>query len=169
VSRSSRGLCDHLMMLDFSPLVRAFSAQPFWLLWPSGGWTRRNAPDFFARRRAGAAWWSMSGRMTGSRRRTPRRGKVIGKQSPSTGPSTSVTFLDQIDHQAEPGLATHVICDNLATHKAAVVHKWLLAHPRFVLHFSPTCSSRLNQVPERWLAELQRRCLDPACSAPSTS
>lgn len=40
---------DHLMMLDFSPRVRAFSAQPFWLLWPSGGRTRRHAPDFFVR------------------------------------------------------------------------------------------------------------------------
>ena len=36
---------------------------------------------------------------------------------------------------------------------------WLLAHPRFVLHFTPTYSSWINQV-ERWLAELQRRCLE---------
>jgi hypothetical protein len=40
---------DQLMMLDFSPQVRAFAAQPFWLLWPSSGRTRRHAPDFFAR------------------------------------------------------------------------------------------------------------------------
>jgi hypothetical protein len=38
-----------MMMLDFSPQVRAFSAQPFWLLWPSGGRVRRLAPDIFAR------------------------------------------------------------------------------------------------------------------------
>jgi hypothetical protein len=37
------------MMLDFSPRVRSFAAQPFWLLWESGGKTRRHAPDFFAR------------------------------------------------------------------------------------------------------------------------
>ena len=36
-------------MLDFSPRVRSFSAQPFWLLWGSGGKTRRHAPDFFVR------------------------------------------------------------------------------------------------------------------------
>ncbi|MFD9436360.1 hypothetical protein [Streptomyces sp. NPDC060002] len=30
-------------------------------------------------------------------------------------------FLDEIDRQAEPGLAVHVICDNLSAHKAPVV------------------------------------------------
>ena len=35
----------------------------------------------------------------------------------------------------------------------------VLACPRFVLHFTPTYSSWINQV-ERWLAELQRRCLE---------
>ncbi|MEU8438525.1 transposase [Streptomyces sp. NPDC029216] len=54
--------------------------------------------------------------------------------------------------------AVHVICDNLSAHKAPVVHKWLLAHPRFQLHFTPTYSSWINQV-ERWFAELERRCL----------
>ncbi len=54
-----------------------------------------------------------------------------------------------------------MICDNLSTHKTPVIHRWLLAHPppRFVLHFTPTYSSWINQV-ERWLAELQRRCLE---------
>ena len=51
------------------------------------------------------------------------------------------------------------LCDNLSAHKAPVVHKWLLAHPRVRLHFTPTYSSWINQV-ERWLAELQRRCLE---------
>ena len=32
-------------------------------------------------------------------------------------------------------------------------HKWLLAHPRVQLHFTPTCSSWISQV-ERWFAEL---------------
>lgn len=40
---------DQLMMLDFSPRARAFAAQPFWLLWSSGGKARRHAPDFFVR------------------------------------------------------------------------------------------------------------------------
>jgi transposase len=53
----------------------------------------------------------------------------------------------------------HVICDNLSTHKAPVVQRWPLAHPRFVLHFTPTYASGISQV-ERWFAELQRRCLE---------
>ena len=49
-----------------------------------------------------------------------------------------------------------MICDNLSSHKAPVVQRWLLALPRFVLHFTPTYSSWINQV-ERWLAELHAR------------
>jgi hypothetical protein len=52
-----------------------------------------------------------------------------------------------------------VICDNLSAHKAPPVHRWLLAHPRFVLHFTPTYSSWTSQA-GRWFAELQRRCLE---------
>jgi len=34
-----------------------------------------------------------------------------------------------------------------------VIKRWLLAHPRFVVHFTPTSSSWLNLV-ERWFSEL---------------
>jgi transposase len=86
-------------------------------------------------------------------------GKVIGKQSAQHRAVDFRDFLDQIDRQTEPGLAVHLICDNLSAHKAPAVQRWLPAHPRFVLHFTPTYSSWINQV-ERWLAELQRRCLE---------
>jgi transposase len=86
-------------------------------------------------------------------------GKVIGKLSAQHRAVDFRDFLDQIDRQADPGLAVHVICDNLSAHKAPAVHRWLLAHPRFVLHFTPTYASWINQV-ERWFAELQRRCLE---------
>ncbi|SEC94832.1 DDE superfamily endonuclease [Streptomyces melanosporofaciens] len=65
-------------------------------------------------------------------------GKVIGKLSAQHRAVDFRDFLDEIDRQTDPGLAVHVICDNLSTHKAPVVHKWLLAHPRFRLHFTPT-------------------------------
>ena len=86
-------------------------------------------------------------------------GKVISKLSAQHRAVDFRNFLDQIDRQTDPTLAIHVICDNFAAHKAPVVHRWLLAHPRFVLHFTPTYASWLNQV-ERWFAELQRRCLE---------
>ncbi|MGH3259245.1 MAG: TnsA-like heteromeric transposase endonuclease subunit [Streptosporangiaceae bacterium] len=41
---------DHLMLMDFDPVVRAVSSQPFWLRWRDGeDRSRRHAPDFFAR------------------------------------------------------------------------------------------------------------------------
>ena len=86
-------------------------------------------------------------------------GKVISKLSAQHRAVDFRDFLDQIDRQVDPALTVHVICDNLSTHKAPAVHRWLLAHPRFVLHFTPAYSSWINQV-ERWLAELQRRCLE---------
>jgi transposase len=86
-------------------------------------------------------------------------GKVIGKVSARHAAEDFGNFLDLLDHEVGPGLAVHVICDNLSAHKAPVVQKWLVAHPRFALHFTPTYSSWINQV-ERWFAELQRRCLE---------
>jgi transposase len=85
-------------------------------------------------------------------------GKVISKLSAQHRAVDFRSFPGQIDRQTDPTLAIHVICGNFAAHKAPVVHRWLLAHPRFVLHFTPTYASWLNQV-ERWFAELQRRCL----------
>jgi hypothetical protein len=43
--------------------------------------------------------------------------------------------------------------DNYATHKTPEIQRWLLRHPRFVLHFTPTGGSWLNLV-ERWFAAL---------------
>ncbi len=53
-------------------------------------------------------------------------------------------------------LDLHLICDNYGTHKTPAINRWLAAHPRFHLHFTPTSSSWLNLV-ERWFAELTNR------------
>ena len=55
-------------------------------------------------------------------------------------------------------LAIHVIVDNSSTHKTATIQRWLLRHPRFSFHFTPTCTSWLNLV-ERWFAELTNKWL----------
>ena len=47
----------------------------------------------------------------------------------------------------------HLVCDNYGTHKSPAIIKWLAAHPRFHMHYTPTYSSWLNQV-ERWFAYL---------------
>src|SRR5437762_1167538 len=62
-------------------------------------------------------------------------------------------FLARIDKAVPAGLGVHLVCDNLATHKAPVIQAWLARHPRFCLHFTPTGSSWINQV-ERWFGFL---------------
>jgi transposase len=67
-------------------------------------------------------------------------------------------FLKVIDAAVpkDLDLDLHLVLDNYATHKTAEIHRWLLRHPRFHLHFTPTSSSWLNLV-ERWFAELTNR------------
>jgi transposase len=69
-----------------------------------------------------------------------------------------VDFLKEIDRAVEPGLEAHVILDNLSAHKAPTVKRWLVRHPRFHLHFTPTYSSWLNLV-ERFFALLTEEAL----------
>ena len=65
-------------------------------------------------------------------------------------------FLKVIDAAVPKDLDLHLVLDNYATHKTPAIHQWLLKHPRFHLHFTPTSSSWLNLV-ERWFAELTTR------------
>jgi transposase len=65
-------------------------------------------------------------------------------------------FLKLIDAAVPSDLQLHLVLDNYATHKTPEIHKWLLRHPRFHLHFTPTSSSWMNLV-ERWFAELTNR------------
>ena len=62
-------------------------------------------------------------------------------------------FLQTIDREVPADLDVHLVLDNASTHKTPVIKRWLLAHPRFKLHFTPTSSSWLNLV-ERWFAAL---------------
>jgi transposase len=55
-------------------------------------------------------------------------------------------FLAKIDDQVPDHLQVHLICDNYGTHKTPAITKWLAAHPRFHMHFTPTYSSWINQV-----------------------
>jgi transposase len=80
-------------------------------------------------------------------------GKVIGALHARHRAIEFKKFLATIDAQVPAEFDVHVVLDNASTHKAPVVKRWLLAHPRFVLHFTPTSSSWLNLV-ERWFGEL---------------
>lgn len=62
-------------------------------------------------------------------------------------------FLVLLDTEVPKDLDVHLVLDNYATHKTPSIKRWLLAHPRFHLHFTPTSGSWLNLV-ERWFGEL---------------
>ena len=83
-------------------------------------------------------------------------GEVIGSLHARHRAIEFKKFLQTLDRQVPAGLDVHVILDNSSTHKTPAIHKWLAAHPRFVLHFTPTSSSWLNLV-ERWFAELTNK------------
>jgi transposase len=80
-------------------------------------------------------------------------GKVIGKLHSRHRAIELKKFLQTIDAEVPDHLDVHLVLDNSSTHKTPAIKKWLLAHPRFVLHFTPTSSSWLNLV-ERWFGEL---------------
>jgi transposase len=80
-------------------------------------------------------------------------GKVIGSLHARHRAIEFKKFLKTLDREVPAELDVHLILDNSSTHKTPAIQKWLAAHPRFVLHFTPTSSSWLNLV-ERWFAEL---------------
>jgi transposase len=80
-------------------------------------------------------------------------GKVIGSLRQRHRAQEFKKFLIQIDEEVPAQLDVHLILDNYATHKTPEIKRWLLRHPRFHLHFTPTSGSWLNMV-ERWFGEL---------------
>jgi transposase len=80
-------------------------------------------------------------------------GKVIAEMSPRHHAEEFRRFLNLIDASVPAQLEVHVVLDNSSTHKTPSIQRWLVRHPRFTLHFTPTYSSWLNLV-ERWFAEL---------------
>jgi len=85
-----------------------------------------------------------------------KTGKVIGKCYKRHRTQEFRKFLDHVDAVVAPNEQIHLILDNYSTHKSPPIHRWLLKHPRFHLHFIPTHSSWLNLV-ERWFGLLTQR------------
>jgi transposase len=80
-------------------------------------------------------------------------GKVIGRLHSRHRAQEFKKFLTAIEAEVPAELDVHLVLDNSSTHKTPEIKRWLLAHPRFKLHFTPTSSSWMNLV-ERWFAEL---------------
>jgi len=67
-----------------------------------------------------------------------------------------IRFLNAVEREIPAGKIIHAILDNYATHKHPKVRDWLVRHPRWVFHFTPTSGSWLNAV-EGFFAKLTRR------------
>lgn len=85
-------------------------------------------------------------------------GKVIADLTERHRADEFRRFLNLINRSVPSDLDVHVIVDNSSTHKTEEIHRWLVRHPRFTLHFTPTYSSWMNLV-ERWFAELTNKWL----------
>ena len=79
-----------------------------------------------------------------------RTGKVIGQCHRRHRALEFRKFLDAIESEAPAELDVHLIADNYATHKTALVRSWFAKRPRFHIHFTPTSAS--------WLSRPRRRC-----------
>src|SRR5919205_362105 len=87
-----------------------------------------------------------------------KAGTVIGRCFPRHRAAEFRRFLDEIDASVPPDLDVHLILDNSATHKTALIKRWLAKRPRYHVHFTPTSASWINQV-ERWFGLLTERAL----------
>jgi transposase len=83
-------------------------------------------------------------------------GKVISQVHRRHRHQEFLKFLATIDAAVPAELELHLVCDNYQTHKTPEIRRWLVRHPRFHLHLTPTYSSWWNLI-ERWFAELTNR------------
>jgi transposase len=83
-------------------------------------------------------------------------GSVIGQCMQKHRHQEFIRFLNVIEARVPAGKVVHVILDNYAAHKHPKVLAWLLRHPRFTFHFTPTSASWLNAI-EGFFATLTKR------------
>ena len=83
-------------------------------------------------------------------------GTVIGRNMQRHRHQELIRFLNAIERQVPAGKIIHAILDNYAAHKQPNVRAWLVRHPRWVFHFTPTSASWLNAV-EGFFSALTRR------------
>jgi transposase len=69
-----------------------------------------------------------------------------------------IAFLEDLDAKVPVGLEVHLVLDNGASHIARDTRWWVVDHPRFHAHYTPTHASWLNQV-ELFFSILARRLL----------
>lgn len=85
-----------------------------------------------------------------------KTGRIIGQFHQRHRAVEFRKFLEAIDAAVPGPLQVHLILDNYGTHKTPLIHRWLIRHPRFHTHFTPTGASWINLV-ERWFAALTEK------------
>src|ERR1044072_3603207 len=80
-------------------------------------------------------------------------GQVIAEMPPRRRSEEFRPFLTLIESSVPAHLDIPIVLDNSSTHKTPSIQRWLVRHPRFTLHFTPTYSSWLN-LAERSFDEL---------------
>jgi transposase len=83
----------------------------------------------------------------------PANGEVFGLCQEKHRHQEWLKFLRMIDQTVPADKQIYLICDNYATHKHPRVQRWLEAHKRFHVHFTPTSASWLNMI-ERFFRDL---------------
>jgi transposase len=73
-------------------------------------------------------------------------GEVLATDIARNNSVTFIDFLDDIDRNVAPGLDIHLVMDNGSSHTSKETKKWLIAHPRFVVHYTPKHASWVNMV-----------------------
>jgi transposase len=83
-------------------------------------------------------------------------GEVFGRNMQRHRHQEFLRFLNALERDIPAGKVVHVILDNYAAHRHERVRAWLVRHPRWIFHFTPTSSLWLNAV-EGFFAKLTRR------------
>ena len=91
-------------------------------------------------------------------------GRVIGQCYPRHRAQEFRRFLDRSPLTWSRDLDVHLIWDNYATHKTALIRDWLAKRPRWHADLTPTSSSWLNQV-ERFFRHAHRQANPSRCSS----
>src|ERR1700675_262087 len=83
-------------------------------------------------------------------------GVVLGRCMQKHTHQEFIRFLNAVERAVPAGKLIHAIVDNYATHKHPKVQAWLIRHPRWTFHFTPTSGSWLNAV-ENFFSALTRK------------
>lgn len=88
------------------------------------------------------------------------QGDITAKPVEKNNAPNFLQFLKEL-YRKYPKKHLHVIVDNLAVHKHAIISEWVASKQRITLHFTPTYSSWLNQI-EIWFNILTKDVLKGA-------